>query len=255
MFTYDKNTKTLFPNDAFGEHYATTYHMDTDLNQDELDDMFREAKVYFANILTPLRAPITKALGETLKKFPEIKMIAPSHGLVLTKQIPRMLNNYVKWSSGYEQSKVFVLYDSMWGATEQMAHAIYKGTTLVPKVDSKLYHTRASHHTELMTEMFDAPVLALGCPTIHSNILPSIGGFLTYMKSLLPKGHNKHAFVFGSYGWANESEDVLVKALTDIGFHVDGTKACQYKPCEKVLNQCNEIGKQLARKAFELSTK
>ena len=54
--------KFFFSNDAFGQHYATSKRFDSEVNQDEL---FYEAKKYFANILWPY----AKLIGNALKSL------------------------------------------------------------------------------------------------------------------------------------------------------------------------------------------
>ena len=51
MFTYVVEDKILMPNDAFGQHYATSERFD-----DQVDEhvLMEEAKTYYANILMPL---------------------------------------------------------------------------------------------------------------------------------------------------------------------------------------------------------
>ncbi len=62
MATYSEYDKILFSNDAFGQHYATSKRFDCEVNQDEL---FYEAKKYFANILWPY----AKLIGNALKSL------------------------------------------------------------------------------------------------------------------------------------------------------------------------------------------
>ena len=54
MFTYVTGTNILMPNDAFGQHYATAFRFNDQVDQEEL---FEEALKYYANILTPFSQP------------------------------------------------------------------------------------------------------------------------------------------------------------------------------------------------------
>jgi len=54
------------PNDAFGQHYATSKRFDDEVNQFELMD---EAAKYYANILFPLGSLILKKPGKQLLYF------------------------------------------------------------------------------------------------------------------------------------------------------------------------------------------
>ena len=50
MFTYLTGKNILMPNDAFGQHYATAFRFNDQVDQEEL---YEEALKYYANILTP----------------------------------------------------------------------------------------------------------------------------------------------------------------------------------------------------------
>ena len=50
MFTYLTGRDILMPNDAFGQHYATAFRFNDQVDQEEL---YEEALKYYANILTP----------------------------------------------------------------------------------------------------------------------------------------------------------------------------------------------------------
>ena len=54
-----------------------------------------------------------------------------------------------------------------------------------------------------MTDVLTSRYLAVGSPTLNNQMLPTIAGFLCYMKGLAPKG--RKAFAFGSYGWGGQS--------------------------------------------------
>ena len=54
-----------------------------------------------------------------------------------------------------------------------------------------------------MTDILTSRYLAVGSPTLNNTMLPTIGGFLCYMRGLAPKG--RKAFAFGSYGWGGQS--------------------------------------------------
>lgn len=56
-----------------------------------------------------------------------LKMIAPSHGIIWRTHIQDILKKYEQWGSGYHDDSVVIVYDSMWGATEDMARRILEG--------------------------------------------------------------------------------------------------------------------------------
>ena len=56
----------------------------------------------------------------------------------------------------------------------------------------------------------------MGSPTLNNNMLPTVAGFLTYLRGLAPKG--RVCFAFGSYGWGGQSIAQVEQALEGCGF-------------------------------------
>jgi len=59
MFTYIEKDKLLLPNDAFGQHWATSKRFDDEVNMEILMD---EATKYYANILWPFSGLVLKRI-------------------------------------------------------------------------------------------------------------------------------------------------------------------------------------------------
>jgi flavorubredoxin len=79
MFTYVEKDALLLPNDAFGQHLATSKRFD-----DEVDEkiLMEEAAKYYANILWLFNQLILRKIDEIQKMGLKINMIAPSHGII-----------------------------------------------------------------------------------------------------------------------------------------------------------------------------
>ncbi|MDL5502908.1 MAG: FprA family A-type flavoprotein, partial [Candidatus Methanoperedens sp.] len=89
----------------------------------DCDTVMDEAAKYYANILMPFGGVILKKIEEVQKLGIEIKMIAPSHGMIWTDP-GQIINAYLKWAKGESKQKVLVIYDTMWNSTETMANNI-----------------------------------------------------------------------------------------------------------------------------------
>ena len=116
----------------------------------------------------------------------EVEIIAPSHGVIWRNHIAAIWKKYLSWAAAKQVNKAVVVYDSMWGSTEIMAQAIKSGFEdhQVPVVIRSLKH---SHISDIVTDLLEAKFVALGSPTLNNMILPSMGGFLTYIRGLKPK--------------------------------------------------------------------
>jgi flavorubredoxin len=243
MFTYCPEDQLLLPNDAFGQHYATSERFDDEANECELMD---EAAKYYGNILWPLGSVILKKIEEIQKMNIPIKMIAPSHGIVWRRDPGRIVNAYLSWAKNETISKVVVVFESMWGATEKMARKIVEGISDTG-VSVKLFDVALSDRTQIIKEMLDARGFIFGSSTHDNNMLPALAGFIEFFKGLKPK--NRVACVFGSYGWAGgavrEIEDILKETGIEL---VQPGLSVKYVPDEDEIRNCYEFGRDFANK-------
>ena len=243
MFTYVVEDKILMPNDAFGQHLASAQRFD-----DEVDGhvLMEEAATYYANILMPLAPLITRKIQEVVKMGIPIEMIAPSHGVIWRSNPSKIIKAYADWSSNTSKNKVVIVFDTMWGSTNQMARAIAEGVTS-QGVDVKLMKLRAANRTEVMTEILDAKAVVVGSPTMNNGMFPTIGSFLTYATGLKPKG--KLWSFFGSYGWGGGAVKNMTEIAQKAGFQTNEQKIeVKFVPESEDLKKCVEFGQQIATK-------
>ena len=170
MFTYIVEDKILMPNDAFGQHFASSGRFD-----DEVDEcaLMEEAITYYANILMPFAPLITRKIQEVVQMGIPIEMIAPSHGIIWRKDPSKIINAYLNWSSGAAKQKAVVVFDTMWGSTDKMARAIADGITS-GGVEVKLLKLRATDNTDVVTEILDAKAVVVGSPTLNNQMFPTV---------------------------------------------------------------------------------
>ncbi|MFA5350325.1 MAG: flavodoxin domain-containing protein [Candidatus Omnitrophota bacterium] len=242
MFTYCPEDALLMPNDAFGQHYATSERFDDQVDQCSLMD---EAEKYYANILWPLGPVILRKIEEVQELSIPIKMIAPSHGVIWRKDPGRIISSYISWAKGQTKKKVVIAYETMWGATEKMARQIAEGVTAAG-IEVKFYNIAESDRTEIITRMLTSQGFLFGSSTHDNDMLPNIAAFLEIVKGLKPKG--RQIGFFGSYGWAGgavqEMQEVLKNSGADIS--ISGVSV-KYAPDKEELKACFEFGNQFAK--------
>lgn len=240
MVTYIPNDKLLFSNDAFGQHIASSERFDHEFDWGILKE---EAEKYYSNIVMPYGDQVAKAI-EILSGL-DIEIIAPSHGVIWHSFISQILNEYKKWSKYETENKALIIYDSMWGSTEKIAYSLREGIeeTGIPVTIRNLKKT---HISDVITDVNSSKLILLGSPTLNNTILPTMGGFLTYVKGLRPK--NRIGLVFGSYGWGGqgvgEIENIMKNLKWDIPF--DGINL-NFIPDENELNNVKKIGNRLGK--------
>lgn len=242
METFLKEDRILFSNDGFGQHIATSKRYDF-----EVEDVLPEASEYYANILMPFHMPLIRYLGLLTKLGIEPLQIAPSHGIIWKRDLPKILEAYRSWASGEVEEKVLVIYDTMWGSTEIMANEIAEAVRAAG-VEVKLLNLRKSPRSHIMKEMLDAAAFAVGSPTLNNGLFPTVGDFLVYLKGLRPQ--KKKAMAFGSYGWGGGAVKIIEQELKSAGIEVlDPGLQVKYRPYEKELLGCKKLGEQLAATA------
>ncbi len=229
MVGYMEEEKILFSNDAFGQHLASYERFDDEI---PLSLGLEEAQKYYGNIVMSYAQLIQKAL-EQVGGLP-IEMIAPSHGIIWRKHVSDILKHYDKWSSNRTDEYAVIVYDTMWESTRKMAHAIYEGFEK-KGIKAKLMHLQANHISDVLTELVTAKYVCVGSPTLNSNMLPTVAGFLTYLKAL-SSGH-RIAIPFGSYGWGGQSITQVADALKACDFQVLEPIKMKYVPDEGALKE------------------
>ncbi len=240
MVTYLANQKILFSMDIFGQHYASSCLFD---EEEKLSTLLYEAQKYYANIVMPYASQVLTTLGK-LKNL-EVQIVANSHGLLLKKYLPKMIELYTNFAKGINKNKALVIYDSMWGSTEKMAFSLIDGLKTNLNLEIQVCDLKVTDITKVATEAIDSKVIAVGSPTLNSNILPTVAKCLCYLEGLKPQ--NKTCFCFGSYGWA----PICVKKIQEYFEKLKWNNFCepitaQFNPTENILQNCFNTGKELS---------
>ncbi len=243
MLTYLAEDRLLFSNDAFGMHLASGKRF-----ADEIPEWILnyEASRYFANILLPYSALVTKLLDKVAKLGIAIDIIAPSHGPIWRADIGWIAGRYVTWAAGPSTEKAVIVYDTMWHSTELMAHAIAEGMA-AGGATASVMPLKGSHRSDAAQEMLGAGALLVGSPTLNNGMLPAVADVLTYLKGLKPRVGLGAAF--GSYGWSGEAPAQIEEALRAMNVElVQEPLKVRYVPDQAALAECFALGRQVAER-------
>ena len=243
MFTYIIEDQVLMPNDAFGQHLASSERFDDEVDQIALMD---EAAKYYGNILWPLSGLVVKKIEQVQKLNIPIKMIAPSHGIIWRKDPMQIVKNYLSWGKNETKNKIVIIYETMWGATKKMADKIIEGITSAG-IEAKLFNINESDPTEIIKEMLNAKGYLIGSSTHDNDMLHNLAGFLYFLRGLKPK--NRIASVFGSYGWAGGAVKSIEGMLKETGIDIaQAPISLKYMPDENENKLLYEFGTKFASK-------
>lgn len=244
MVTYSDVDKILFSNDAFGQHFATTKRFD---DENDMCEVMKQAKKYYANIVWPYGMQAGRALAAV--KGLELKMIAPSHGCIWRSHIDEIIAKYEEWTTYQTQEKAVVVFDSMWHSTESMAREICDAF-IAEGISAQLIDVKSTHISDIMLYMCDAKYVAVGSPTLNSNMLPTVASFLTYMRGLSPKNEQRIGLAFGSYGWAPLGPKQVYAELENAKFQLPvPVVAQQWVPSEENLAELQDTVRKMIEAA------
>jgi anaerobic nitric oxide reductase flavorubredoxin len=240
MFTYLTADRILMPNDAFGQHYATGFRYNDEVDPAEL---FEEALKYYVNILTPFSPLVLKKIEELKDLNLPVDVIAPSHGVIWRTNPFQIVEQYAEWAQQKPRPAAVILYDTMWNGTRRMAEAIGDGLADAG-VSYKLLHTAVTDRNDMLVEVFKARTIVVGSPTLNNGLLPSIMPILHDLKGL--KFKNKLGAAFGTYGWSGESVKLIEEHLAacKIPLVREGIK-CKWQPTAEELVACRAYGREL----------
>jgi flavorubredoxin len=242
MFTYLTGDGILMSNDAFGQHYATSSRFNDEVDSNEL---YEEALKYYANILNPFSAAVSRKIDEVLALNLPVNMIAPSHGIIWRKDPLQIVRRYQEWAAQRPQKTAVIIYSSMWDATRRMAEAIGEGL-LSEQVPYEIFRMPVSDTNDVVAEVFKARAVIVGSSTHNGGLLPSMAAVLEELRTL--KFKNKIGAAFGSYGWSGESVKLIEEHLVQskIEKAADGLLA-KWQPGPEDLARCRELGARVAK--------
>ena len=247
MFSYLEEEGVLFSQDAFGMHLATA---DIFVDQNDMSTVRWECEKYYANILMPYSNKVKGLLADVAETGLSPKIIASDHGPIWRgEDIATALEWYAEWAEDAPSRKAVVIHDTMWGATAKMAAAICDGLKSGGSEVVSL-PLASSSRSDVATEILGAGAVLVGSPTINNQIFPSLADTMTYVKGLKPK--NLIGAAFGAYGWSGEAVKQLNAILEEMKVELvsEGIRAF-YTPTEEVLEQCFELGAEVAAKLAE----
>jgi anaerobic nitric oxide reductase flavorubredoxin len=242
MFTYIAEQALLLPNDAFGQHLASTERFADEYDQTVVWD---QAAEYYANILTPFSPMVTRKIEELQKMNLKIDTIAPSHGLIWRNEPMKIVEQYVRWAKGEAEPRVVIAYETMWGATDKLAAAIADGVAS-EGMDARVFRVPDTDHTQVVKEILAAKGVLFGSSTHNQHMLLNIAKVLHDVKGL--KFLKKVGAAFGVQGWAGGSVSDIEGVMKEAGIAlVQPGLAAKWQLSDDEWQHAVEFGKTFAQ--------
>ncbi len=254
MATFEKESGTLFPCDAFGSFGALKGCLFDD-NTTKTDHKFykRESLRYYANIVGPYSNFVLKAI-KSLGSLP-IKIIAPSHGLVWRGdpgEIVRRYEVYANYMKDFAEPKISVIWGSMYGNTELMLRAVLRGVAS-EGVDVEIFRVPQDHVSYILASVWESAGIIFGMPTYEYKMYPPMKDALNIIAA--KKSFFKKAFRFGSFGWSGGAEKEFRSMTEKLKWDFIDSLEFQGAPSEAQLEEGFQRGKLLAQQVKQIPPK
>ncbi len=205
QFTYFQEDEILFTCDFLGGHITSS---ELFVENEEL--AYKEAKLYYADILMPFRQNIRGIL----KKIDELKieLIAPSHGQVW-RHPAFIMDSYKDWISDDVKNLVVIPYVSTHDNVTTMVD--YFVDALIDRgVNAKPYHITRTDIGALSMDLVDAATVVLGSSTYIVGPHPEAAYVAYLINTIRPK--MKYFGIISAFAWFSKVSEVLQSMLTNI---------------------------------------
>lgn len=212
MYTYERQTKTLFSCDMFGAFGRMGEHcFDDELTPEEIAFFEAEGIRYYSNVMTTFTSSLRKALAKA--KALDIKTIAPGHGPVYRKNPQKIIDDYTRFSQyadGAGKNEVAILWGSMYGMT---AKAVDYVESILQREGVKYNRLEMplESDSEMIATVFKSAGIIVAAPTYEYKLFPPVAAALNELGRKRISG--KLAFRFGSYGWSGGAEKELKEII------------------------------------------
>ena len=243
MVTYDTKDKILFSCDAFGSYGALRGAIFDDECRDP-DFYEMEALRYYVNIVANFSKPVLNAI-EKLEGV-DVRVIAPSHGLVWRKNPGRIVALYKRWAefaSGETEPEITLLYGSMYGNTEAMMNAVSQGISSVG-VPLEIFDVSRIPVSYILPSLWTKRGVMVGAPTYEGRLFPAMTQVLEM--AALKHIRNKKVAYFGSYGWSGGALRQMEKIIEPMKWELTDTLAFNGGITQERLRQGEAFGRSFA---------
>lgn len=235
MFTYVKETKTLFTCDFGGAHFCPKDGIVEEKQDEYLDEFY----YYYKVIMAPFKKFVNAAISKI--KNLDIENLLPSHGPIhLGEELWNVIDIYKELSIEEEKKEqVLILYVSAYGNTEKMAKYFFEKLN-DNNIQTELFEITSQDKEILLDKINKSKGLLIGSPTINQDAVHPVWDVLTSIEVIPNRG--KVSGAFGSYGWSGEAVPMITQRLKTMKFKtIDEGYRFKFVPDNREFQVANEF--------------
>jgi flavorubredoxin len=250
MITWDAESGTIFPCDAFGSYGQLGDRVfDDEFSAEEHTYYEQEALRYYANIVASFSTFVEKAV-EKLADY-DIKCVAPSHGLIWRKNPRTIMDRYLKYASYSKKAEkeIAIIWGSMYGNTKKGLDAVIRGIESegVPYVLRRVPDENVSF---VLADAYKCSGLVIAMPTYEYAMFPP----MAYVLDIFRRKHiqGKTVLRIGSWGWIGGAKKEYEAAIENLKWNSLESIEWAGSPTADEEKALEERGKELARAIKDL---
>lgn len=248
MMTYYGQEGILFSCDGFGGYGALRGAIFDDQCSDPAF-YEREALRYYATIVAKYHLPVLKAIDKLGSL--DIRIVAPSHGLIWRQNPSRIIELYDTWSrygKGENEERVTIVYGSMYGNTEAVMQAVGQGVSS-QGVPVDIFDAARTHPAYILPSLWANAGVIVGAPTYEGGLFPPVAHVIEM--AIRKAVRKRKAAVFGSYGWSGGAIKQLKKTTEEAGWEILDEFEFPGGPSRDDLKRAEKLGASFASKLKE----
>lgn len=246
MLTFEESSGILFSCDAFGSYGAIAdVIFDDQLSSEQHDFFINEALRYYANIIGGFSMFVEKAIAKL--KGLDIKMIAPSHGIVWRENPQEIIDTYLRFAgymTGPAEPEVTIIWSSMYGNTEKVVNKMIQGVRS-EGIPVHVHRVPNDHIGFVLASAWKSAGLIIGMPTYEYRMFPPMAWTLDMFGR--KKVWNKKVVRFGSFGWSGGAEREMALLTEKLKWDFQEPIEWQGAPDETVMERATAASQSLAR--------
>ena len=246
MITFEENSGILFSCDAFGSYGSIKDSVFDDEISDEEHHLFDvESLRYYANIVGSFSKFVLRAIDKLSKL--DIKVIAPSHGIIWRENPGKIIERYAKFAQyleGPSEPEITIIWGSMYGNTEKILYSVIKGIRS-ESVPVHVHQVPEEDVSWALASAWKSSGLIFGMPTYEYKMFPPVKAVLNMFD--IKHVYNKKVFRFGSFGWSGGAQKDFDAFAEKMKWDCIDSLEWKGKADEEVHKLAFERGKELAK--------
>ncbi|GAB1455996.1 FprA family A-type flavoprotein [Spirochaetota bacterium] len=246
MMTFEPESGTLFSCDAFGGFGKLGKRVfDDEYYAEEHAFFLSESLRYYANIVGSFSLFVKRAV-EKLAHL-EIKIVAPSHGIIWREKPQVIIDRYLKYAGymeGPQEKEICVVWGSMYGNTKKGLDMLLKGIE-DERVPFTVHRVPEEDVSFVLADAFKSSGIVLAMPTYEYKMFPP----MAYVMDIFERKHvwNRKALRIGSSGWVGGAKKEYEQLVAPLKWAQTEPVEWAGAPDEATLTLLRERGREFAR--------